>query len=263
MNRDRHVRSLAIVFLATFAWHGIAYGQGKRIDTMHFVIEYNDITEETAKVVARDAEQAFYDVTSFFGKDFSDRKIQIRIGKRYRFPRSLARDVAMEIPANRLGPGGAPTGPRSIRGRGPTFWHGVANVVAQSGHEIDGWGRFLQEGIGGYLQAKFGGKMATPWPDKVYPSMGEDVHHATARRAAEDGLLKLEKARQEVNQRKLTRTRRLAWLQAASFVGYLVENMPRGKFKRWYDGSSFKEAYGIELRNVEREWAKFILGLGS
>lgn len=261
MEGHRPLRCVAVVLLAILAGHGSAHGEGSRIVTEHFVVAFKDVSDETASAVARDAEQAVRDVTAILGQKTALPTINIRIGEEYRVPRSLAGERLMEIPADRLGPQGALSGPEDIRGRGPTIWHGVANVIAPSRHALPDWGRFLQEGFGGYMQERFGGKKPTPWPRKVYPTMGEDLHAATARLARDMGLLSLADARIHVNDHKLTRTRQLAWLQAASFVAYLIEQRSLKRFRKWYDGSPFETAFGVGLGTVESEWSRFVLGL--
>ncbi|MCZ6895811.1 MAG: hypothetical protein O7H40_17425 [Gammaproteobacteria bacterium] len=264
MKQTKAICFSVLLVASTMAWNGQSLGAENIIATSHFIVDYQDISEQTARLVAEDGEQAFSDVMSLLNRSYS-RKIHIKIGKKFKFPRSTAKDATMEIPANRLGRKGATRGPKSIRGRGATIWNGVANVVAPSGHPLNGWGRFLKEGFGVYLQEKFGGKKPRPWPHKVYPAMAEDLHRATGRlTAAYDRFLSLEEAKSHVNRRRLDRTRRLAWVQAGSFVRYLIEN--RGgvePFLKWYDGSRFEHAYGTDIGTVEREWVSFINGLRS
>jgi hypothetical protein len=243
--------------------HGASFGETKRVVTEHFTIDHEGISEDTLKIVVRDAEQAFRDVTGLLGKDFGERKISIRISEDFPFPRSTAVDATIKFPPSRLSPTGALTGPSSVRGRAMGFWHSVTKVVAPSGQARDEWGRFLEDGLGGCLQSKFGGKRATPWPAKFYPTMGQDSHWATAALASKIGLFSLTDAVRHAKSRRLTRTRRLGWLQAASFVCHLIDTRTLDRFKVWYDGGSFEKAYGVDMGTVERDWAKFIRDLKS
>ena len=158
-------------------------------------------------------------------------------------------------------PAGAQVGQEQIRGRGVTFWAAVAQVVAPSGQRPEERARFLTDGLGVYLQWKFGGKAPTPWPADVYPNMGEDIHPATAKLAAQIGFLSLDDAVRELNDRRLTRARQLGWLEAASLVECLIETGPLASFEKWYDGAPFKAAYGIDLTVAEANWKTYIVGI--
>ena len=264
MQQNNASHWLTTVVACAMLWSGPAFAAAQRIEAQNFVIEYQDISEQTARLVAEDAVQAFAEITSFLKRNYTGR-IRIRIGDAFPFPRSTAADATMEIPANRLRPGGARRGPPPIRGRGATIWNGLSNIIAESAHPVTGWGRFLKEGLGIFLQEKFGAKKPRPWPAKVYPAMGEDLHQAAARLSSDYGrFLTLEEARTRVNRRRLDRTRRLAWIEAGSFVRYLIEN--RGgveRFLKWYDGRPFEDVYGKDIGAIETEWVSFVKKLRS
>ncbi len=184
--------------------------------------------------------------------------IHIKISKDYPFPRAWVQKRIMQLPANRFHPKGAPAGPKAIRGRGPTLWHGVANILAPSAHPTKQWGRFLSEGLGVYLQSKFGGKALTPWPAKFYPAMGLGLNEGTQGLEAEVGALSMPDTKRFVNDRKLSRTRQLAWIQAGSFVGFLIETRSLDAFLRWHRGQTFHESYHGTLEEAERQWRSSI-----
>jgi hypothetical protein len=210
-------------------------------------------------LVTEDAEQALKDVTAFLNTSYAG-KIKILISAKYRFPRSTSKDATLRIPQNRLSVRGSTQGGKFLRGRGATLWNGVTNIVAAPGHPRKAWGRFLQEGLGSFMQEKFGGKKQPPWPSKFYPTMGEDMHLSTVKQIAKfDGPFSLENARNGVHRRRLDRTRRLAMTMAGSFVRFLLEN--RGgveRFMVWYKGGSFQKAYGKSLGTIEADWRKFL-----
>jgi hypothetical protein len=244
--------------LLLIGWQSSACSEEKHIVTDHFIVDYDNVSEDLVKFVIRDAEQAFHDVTTFLRADFGTRKIRIQIGNQFPFPVTLVDQATIRIPASRLTTSGSQVGQERIRGRGMTFWHAVTPIILPSGQKPDNWARFLEHGLGGYLQGRFGNKEPTPWPSDVYPTMGEDVHPATEKLAAELGFLSLNDAVRQLNDRRLTRTRQLGWLEAASFVGYLVETRPLDQFMLWYEGRMFRDAYDVDIRAVEGQWMKFL-----
>ncbi len=246
--------------VASLVWHDAAKAAPKHTETAHFVIEYDGIPDDILAFVERDAEQAYQDVTGYLHITFS-RKIHIEIGNQYPQPVALDDAATLRFPANRLMPTGAQVGQEQIRGRGVTFWHAVAAIVYPSRQQPEGFARFLTHGLGAYLQWKFGNKRPAPWPSDAYPNMGEDLHPATAKLAAQIGFLSLNDAVREFNDRRLTRGRQLGWLEAASFVEYLLETRPLDRFERWYDGGRFKDDYGTDLSPVEADWKTYVTGL--
>jgi hypothetical protein len=266
-----------------------------QIVTKHFEIAYEDISEESARIVSVVAEKAVDDVTRQLGIDYSGR-ISLTISKKFKRPRSRPKSLAgkdlMEIPASRIETPSLPdkgTGPSGRTRRlpgGPTLWHGVTNVVAWSGHPEREWGRFLSEALGVHMQDKFGGKRATAylesqfdgkdprrWRLVWYPTFGADLYGAPVKilqrlkNLGVDELLSMEAAREVVNDPKSTPKRRLAWVQAGSFVRYLIEENPRTRgierYLKWHGGSSFEEAYGVPMKQIEAEWRNFVVQMAG
>jgi hypothetical protein len=119
-------------------------------------------------------------------------------------------------------------------------------------------GKFLETGLGTYLQEKFGDK------DKLaYPSLGRDLHRETSRMAADFGrFIPFDDAERQRNfSTRLIRPRRFAHLQEGSFVRYLIESKGLTKFLRFYDGASVEKVYAADLPTLERAWQQMIRSL--
>lgn len=253
------IRACAILlFLATATTLGAPAAQGKELATEHFTIDYAQIPEATANAVARDAEQAFRDVTSFLEVEWQGGKIKIVVSPDYVEPYMSRAELTVGIPPNRLGPSGATTGPPPVQGRAMPFWNALVHVLAPSVAEPADWQNFVTEGAGIYLQSKFGGHDPTPWPAKYYPTMGTPLHAAAAAQVAQFGALPLAEAVRLLNDRRFTATRRLAWLEAGSFIQYLVDTHGKSSFLRWYRGGRFENSYGANADTLLSEWTEFI-----
>ena len=215
----------------------------KEITTEHFNIRYKNISEEQAKDFSQKAEKALVDVTNYLGRT-SDEKIMIDISDKHRVP--FTEGTKIKMPANRIR--GDAGGPKRIRGRGPAIAHEITHVVAVSKRKD----RFLDEGLGVYIQEKFGG-------DRSYPNMGKDVHEETARLIRyykkRIPLKKCEKVRKD---RKAGVGQSVAYLQEGSFVRFLIENHGLDDFMRVFDGESYENVYGKSFDDLENEWAGFI-----
>lgn len=250
------LRACAIlVSLLTAAAPGAS---GKELATEHFTIDYTQIPDATANAVARDAEQAFRDVTSFLDVDWQGGKIKIIVSPEYVEPYMSRAELTVGIPPNRLGPRGAITGPPPVQGRAMPFWNALVHVLAPGTVEPADWQNFVTEGCGIYLQSLFGGHDPTPWPAKYYPTMGEPLDAAAAAQVAQYGALSAAEAVRLLNDRRFTATRRLAWLEAGSFIRYLVDTRGRSAFLRWYRGESFEDSYGSTPDALISEWTDFI-----
>ena len=242
----------------TLAAVGVSHAQGKELETEHFTIEYTQISDTTADAVARDVEQAFHDVSSFLEVDWQGGKIKILVSPDYVEPYTSRPELTIGIPPNRLSPSGATTGPPQVQGRAMPFWNALVQVLAPSMVEPADWQNFVTEGCGIYLQSLFGGRSSTPWPAKYYPAMGEPLHAAAAAQVARFGALPLADAVRLLNDRRFTATRRLAWLEAGSFIQYLIDTRGKSSFLRWYRGGSFEASYGSNADALVTEWTDFI-----
>lgn len=179
------------------------------------------------------------------------------------------------LPADRvLGTAG---GEPAIRCRGPALYHLATMLIAESRHPHHG--AMLTNGLGVYLEEWFRADAAVPSaaecqaiadPDerfrvllqRSFPTMGRDIHAATAELAASQGLIPLAEVEAARTQRLFGSRTRMALLQEGSFVRYLIED--RGgieRFLRVYRGEPFEAVYGAPLARLEMDWKKRV-GLG-
>lgn len=247
MTLRRHFAASMALAVAASTGHAWAATIGDDVlTTPHFVIAYRDIDKSLAKRVGLDAEAAYGAVTSYLGKEPTE-TIRIEISNEHLFPRHDKKTRQVFIPANRVR--GDAAGPRGLRGRGTAIVSQITPIIAPSANKL--WGSFLETGLRVYLQTKFEAQH-----DRSFPTMGRDLHEETVRLATAYGrfipLMEVEKARTWRN--RLTRTRRLAYLEEGSFVRFLIENFGLPKFMMWYDGGEFDRSYGQPFALVERQW---------
>ena len=228
----------------------LASAKAVYLKTPHFTVSYENLSEEDARSFLAAAEEARSTVTAYLGKRFSQ-PIHIKVGEQYLFPQYSQKESEIFMPANRLRKGTAQ--PTRSRNRSPLLLMLITPIVAPSTNSI--WGEFLETGLRVFLQEKFGAS-----EERAFPMLGNDLHKETARLGADYGRLipiaDVERAR--TWRTKMTRTRRLAYLEAGSFVRFLIEQYSLEKFMSWYDGKRFEEVYGQEIAQMEREWAGYI-----
>ncbi len=238
---------LALVILSPSAY------ATSKISTAHFDINYANVSDALAERFAEDIEQAYQDVGKFLGKDISQR-ISVSISDDHLFPHYKRSKKLIAVPGNRLR-GDAP-GPPHLRGRGPGTPSLVSNVLMSSKNKV--WGKFLETGFESYMYELFHKKY-----DRAFPTMGKEIHQATAlayRRFSRLFPLKdVEEAR--TRRQRHGGTRQLAYLQEASFVKFLIETYGKDKFIRVFDGETFDVVYSKNIGMLEREWLKLINGI--
>jgi hypothetical protein len=240
--------AVAFLILCLFPLSGGA--TANNLTTPHFAVAYDDIDGKTARDFAHGAETAYSAIVDYLGRH-SSRPIRLTIGKHILFPLYDRDSGEVFVPANRV---------REymdistrIRKRGPGLMLVLTPVIAPSANRQ--WGDFVETGLRVFLQEKLERSDI-----QSFPTMGRDLHEETAALASDYGRLipiaEVEKAR--TWRTKLTRTRRLAYLEAGSFVRFLIERHGLEKFLRWYDGGQFDEVYQRKLAEMEREWGERI-----
>jgi hypothetical protein len=229
--------------------------------TRHFTIDYQHIDPATAQAVLDQAEAAFADVTSKL-KDFDraneDKTITIFVRENigpHNFPNASSKDCKINLPARFLVPHGARTGPAALHGRGPTLWHNIVNVCFPP--KIKGADRyalkFYCEGLGGYMQALLT-KPHVKWPPANYPTMGLPVDETVATLMGQYGVLPLEDCFKHIGGTAHAPERRLAWLEATSYVQYLMRKNQRA-FADFYCGRApFRKAFEGTEADHWQEW---------
>lgn len=227
----------------------------------NFSIDYQHIDPATAKAVLESAETAFTEVKRAL-KDF-DRSnegktitifVRDNIGPD-NFPNASSKDCRINIPARFLVPHGARTGPAALHGRGPTLWHNIVNVCypPKLKGADPGTLKFYCEGLGGHMQAALA-KPHAKWPPASYPTMGLLVDEAVASMMGQYGVLPPEDCYRHIRGTTHSPERRLAWLQATSYVQHLMRKNQRG-FADFYCGRErFRECFGGSEADLWQEW---------
>lgn len=165
-----------LLILGPAATHEAAWAQA-RIDRANFALEYEDISQEQAEEFANQTDDALAFVLKFLKGFYGMRRpILIKVSDEFIIPHGDYETVTVTVPAHRIR--GDSPGPASLRQRGPAIAHEISHVLAKSfGHPS----RYLDEGLGVYLQDVFEGLGATRSRYGVlrsYPNMGIDLHIA-------------------------------------------------------------------------------------
>ncbi|MGQ0677348.1 MAG: hypothetical protein ACT4N4_14855 [Rhodospirillales bacterium] len=223
-----------------------AYAQ-ETIVTDNLLIAHDGVSAAEAQAFAREAERAYKAVTGYLGRE-PERIIAIRVGERYDVPTAYHGRSAIVVGANRVrGDGG---GAGRWRALGPAIAHEITHLVA--GQSRAGPGQFLDEGLAVFVQEKF--KLPD---DRSFPNMGRDLHEETVRWSRQYGrLVPLAETHQA---RWLAGgPRDLIYLQAGSFVRFLVEGWGLAKFMALYDGQGYVGVYGRARAALEADWLEFL-----
>ena len=232
---------------------GSAHSASPGITTPSFYVEYSHVEEADVRNFIRSTKMAKFSIEKYLDRRY-DGRIPISISNDHDFPHIDARIGQIVIPANRIR--GDAKGPPGLKGRGTAIVAVMTKLIAPSRNQD--WGKFLETGLGVYLQEKFGDKQ-----DLSFPNMGRDLHRETSFLAASFGrFIPLIKAERERNVRKrLNRTRRLAHLEEGSFVRFLIETDGIAKFLKFYDGASVEKVYATNFRSLEQSWQQLIRSL--
>ena len=107
--------------------------------------------------------------------------------------------------------------------------------------------RFLQEGLGVYLQDRMGGNPG-------FPNFGQHLH-SLARRSL-SSVSSLERLNEVRFPQPLSTVipERAAYLLAGSFVRFLIERYRLPQFRALYDSGDYEKAYRKSLQALENEW---------
>jgi len=247
---------IAAVFVAISGVSGNLRAQADFKPKIELKLEYKDITQQQADTLLAQATAGLAQVMTYLGKQKLEGRIIIRVADSYTIPyskwdqpRGNRVNGEILIPGNRVR-GDVRGGPQRDWGRGPAIVHEIAHIVAPSGRRD----RYLDEGLGVFIQEKF-----SPKGDKSYPNMGYDVHEETARALNELGkIIAMSELETERNARTFGPGRKVAYLQEGSFVRYLIESNGIEKFMQMYEGGSYEAAYGKAATSIYDEWIAFI-----
>ncbi len=217
------------------------------IVTDDLLITHDGVSEAEAQAFAQEAERAYKAVARYFGRAH-ERVISIRVGERYDVPTAYHSRSTIVVGANRIR--GDAGGVGRWRNLGPAIVHEITHLVAGQSRGMPGG--FLDEGLAVFVQEKF--KLPD---DRSFPNMGRDVHEETVRWSGQYGrLVKLAETHQA---RWLAGgPRDLIYLEAGSFVRFLVETQGLQKFMGVYEGQGYEAVYGRDLGALEKEWLEFL-----
>jgi len=137
-----------------------------------------------------------------------------------------------------------------VRDRSAAIIHEVTHIIAN--HENNG---FFSEGLAVYFQERFG-------EFRVFPNYSVPLDDSVRNHQAR--LLQITKLK---NDNKVfgqigTEQRRMAYLEAGSFINFLVVKYGEQKLAELHNSSSlnYKEVYGIGINELAAEWKSYVLG---
>jgi hypothetical protein len=232
------IRLIGMVFL--LALTGCV--SGKSVETEHIRLTYSDIDDATAQDFALVAERAYTDVTGYLQKGKPE-KVFIDVSRRHRIPFTRANGPFIDIPANR------------VLSVASSVAHEMAHVVAPSRGKRD---RLLDEGLGVYVQEKFG-----EIGDVSYPTFGRELHRESVSELERIGVAVPLRDAERLRTKGGTRgdARRAAYLVEGSFVKFLIETYGLEIFLEVHDGGTYDGAYGKSRDALEGEWQAFLASL--
>lgn len=137
-----------------------------------------------------------------------------------------------------------------LRDKSAVIIHEVTHIIAK--HENNS---FFSEGLAVYFQERFGGfdgfpNYSVPLDDLV--------------RNHKEQLLQITKLKNDnrIFEQFETEQRRIAYIEAGSFINFLVERYGEQKLAELHNSKSlnYKVVYGIEIQKLEVEWKNYVFG---
>lgn len=137
-----------------------------------------------------------------------------------------------------------------VRDKSADIVHEVTHIIAK--HEDN---RFFSEGLAVYFQERFGEFHGFP----NYSVPLDDLV-----RNHKDHLLQLQELKDdnEIFRQVETERRRIAYLEAGSFINFLVVKYGEQKLAELHNSMflDYKQVYGKEIEKLEAEWKNYVLG---
>lgn len=137
-----------------------------------------------------------------------------------------------------------------IRGRSAAIVHELTHITARHGNN-----NFFSEGLAVYFQEKFGNfrsfpDFSIPLDDSLRNHKGRLINLSTL------------KNDNEIFEQFETEKRRLAYIEAGSFINYLVVKFGEKKLADLNKSSSlnYKYIYGKTFEELETDWKNFVFG---
>jgi len=137
-----------------------------------------------------------------------------------------------------------------LRDKSAVIIHEVTHIIAK--HENNS---FFSEGLAVYFQERFGEfhgfpNYSVPLDDLVRNHKEQILH-----------ITKLKNDNRIFEQFE-TEQRRIAYIEAGSFINFLVVRYGEQKLAELHNSKSlnYKEVYGIEIQKLEAEWKNYVLG---
>ena len=138
---------------------------------------------------------------------------------------------------------------RFVTSKRAAIVHEVTHIVAK--HQNN---RFFSEGLAVYFQERFG-------EDNGFPNFS-GRHLDDLVRSHEDQLMTITNLAKnnEIFRQVGTQQRRIAYIQAGSFINFLVEAYSEQKLADLHNSwtLNYKKIYGKDIEELEVEWKKFI-----
>ena len=138
---------------------------------------------------------------------------------------------------------------RFVTSKRAAIVHEVTHIVAK--HEKN---RFFSEGLAVYFQERFG-------EDNGFPNFSDRPLDDLVR-SHEDQLMTITNLAKnnEIFRQVGTQQRRIAYIQAGSFINFLVEAYGEQKLANLHNSwtLNYKKIYGKNIEELEVEWKKFI-----
>ena len=137
-----------------------------------------------------------------------------------------------------------------LRDKSAVIIHEVTHIIAK--HENNS---FFSEGLAVYFQERFGGFDG-------FPNYSVPLDYLV--RNHKEQLLQITKLKNDnrIFEQLETEQRRIAYIEAGSFINFLVVRYGEQKLAELHNSKSlnYKEVYGVEIQKLEAEWKNYVFG---
>ena len=140
-----------------------------------------------------------------------------------------------------------------VRDRSAAIIHEVTHIIAK--HENNS---FFSEGLAVYFQERFG-------DFNVFPSYSVPLDDLVRNYKSQLMSFAKLKSNNMIFEQIGTERRRIAYIEAGSFINFLIEKYGEKKLADLHNSKSlnYKEIYGKEIEKLEIEWKVYVLGKPS
>lgn len=240
-------RSFLLTVMVVFLFHVsiimplISYGKPTQNSQIIISTKLENVTQDDIERVKKEAEIALDSIPALLGIERYKRDIKIKIMKKG--PCRTTRDKIVLL------------GVWFVQNKRAPIVHEVAHVIADK-HK---WNKFFNEGLAEFLQDRFGEDAGgiTYYNEPQHLSLDDLV---TKYKDSLISLYYLKHNNGVFRLRNKSANRKIAYIEAASFIKFLYEKYGEHKLRDIYHSRNldYEKVYGKSIQELESDWLNYV-----